>query len=185
METFYGEGPHHELYTAFAGLYFCWLVLRGAHVFSSLVPRGWSNCFNRIKSYTVLVSDCCLNHKFSFFSFFKFFQVSKCTIAFSLLLGVIPLLFGLLLDLVIVVPLRVAVNQSPIFSLSQVCTSHLQLNKESSQFRVGFVGLELGCSLHENRLRINDDVARLVAEAVLGKGKGFEFKLSRDKFITL
>lgn len=44
----------------------------------------------------------------------------KCIVAFSLLLGVIPLLFGLLLDLVVVVPLRVAVNQSPIFSLSQV-----------------------------------------------------------------
>ena len=55
METFYGEGPHHELYTAFAGLYFCWLFLRGIHVFSNLVPRGWSNVFGRIKSYTVLV----------------------------------------------------------------------------------------------------------------------------------
>ncbi|XP_046441490.1 E3 ubiquitin-protein ligase MARCHF6-like isoform X3 [Daphnia pulex] len=99
METFYGAGPHHELYTAFAGLYFCWLVLRGIHVFSHLVPRGWSNVFVRIKSYTILVL--------------------KCTVAFSLLLGVIPLLFGLLLDLVVVVPLRVAVNQSPIFSLSQ------------------------------------------------------------------
>lgn len=56
METFYGEGPHHELYTAFAGLYFCWLVLRGIHVFSNLVPRGWSNVFGRIKTYTILVS---------------------------------------------------------------------------------------------------------------------------------
>lgn len=56
METFYGEGPHHELYTAFAGLYFCWLVLRGIHVFSNLVPRGWSNVLGRIKSYTILVS---------------------------------------------------------------------------------------------------------------------------------
>ena len=49
-----------------------------------------------------------------------FTQFLKCAVAFSLLLGVIPLLFGLLLDLVVVVPLRVAVNQSPIFSLSQV-----------------------------------------------------------------
>uniref|UniRef100_A0A0P5K8I6 E3 ubiquitin-protein ligase MARCHF6 n=1 Tax=Daphnia magna TaxID=35525 RepID=A0A0P5K8I6_9CRUS len=99
METFYGAGPHHELYTAFTGLYFCWLVLRGIHVFSHLVPRGWSNVFVRVKSYTILVL--------------------KCSVAFSLLLGVIPLMFGLLLDLVVVVPLRVAVNQSPIFSLSQ------------------------------------------------------------------
>ncbi len=55
METFYGQGPHHELYTAFAGLYFCWLVLRGVHVFSNLVPAGWTNVFNRVKSYTILV----------------------------------------------------------------------------------------------------------------------------------
>jgi len=57
METFYGEGPHHELYTAFAGLYFCWLALRGIHVFSNLVPRGWTNVFNRVKSYAILVLD--------------------------------------------------------------------------------------------------------------------------------
>lgn len=56
METFYGDGPHHELYTAFAGLYFCWLVLRGVHVFSNLAPKGWSNFFNRLKSYTILVN---------------------------------------------------------------------------------------------------------------------------------
>ena len=99
METFYGEGPHHELYTAFTGLYFCWLVLRGIHILSNLVPGGWTNFFNRIKSCIILVL--------------------KCTIAFTLLLGVIPLLFGLLLDLVVVVPLRVSINQSPIFSLSQ------------------------------------------------------------------
>jgi E3 ubiquitin-protein ligase MARCH6 len=99
METFYGEGPHHELYTAFTGLYFCWLVLRGVHIFSNLVPGGWANFYNRIKSCTILVL--------------------KCGVAFTLLLGVIPLLFGLLLDLVIVVPLRVSANQSPIFSLSQ------------------------------------------------------------------
>ena len=96
METFYGEGPHHELYTAFTGLYFCWLVLRGVHIFSNLVPGGWANFYNRIKSCTLLVL--------------------KCAVAFTLLLGVIPLLFGLLLDLVVVVPLRVSANQSPIFS---------------------------------------------------------------------
>lgn len=58
METFYGQGPHHELYTAFAGLYFCWLVLRGIHVFSNMLgsPAGWSSVLNRIKSYTILVS---------------------------------------------------------------------------------------------------------------------------------
>lgn len=55
METFYGEGPHHELYTAFAGLYFCWLALRGIHIFSNLVPRGWTNVLNRVKFYAVLV----------------------------------------------------------------------------------------------------------------------------------
>lgn len=67
METFYGQGPHHELYTAFAGLYFCWLVLRGVHVFSNLVPAGWTNVFNRVKSYTILV-----RLSFSFFFTLKF-----------------------------------------------------------------------------------------------------------------
>ena len=97
-ETFYGPGPHHELYTAFAGLHFCWLVLLGVRLLLNLLqPNGWANLRNRVETCTPLVF--------------------KCTVAFSLLLGVIPLLFGLLFNLLVVLPLLV--NQSPIFSLSQ------------------------------------------------------------------
>lgn len=44
---------------------------------------------------------------------------AKAAIAFTLLLGVIPLLFGLLLELVLVVPLRVPLEQNPIIFIWQ------------------------------------------------------------------
>jgi E3 ubiquitin-protein ligase MARCH6 len=43
----------------------------------------------------------------------------KASVAFVLLVGVIPLLFGLLLELVVVVPLRVPLEQNPILFIWQ------------------------------------------------------------------
>ena len=48
-----------------------------------------------------------------------FFQLAKASIAMVLLVGVIPLLFGLLLEMVVLMPVRVSLNQSPIFFLWQ------------------------------------------------------------------
>ena len=47
------------------------------------------------------------------------FQLAKASIAMVLLVGVIPLMFGLLLEVVVLMPVRVSVNQSPIFFLWQ------------------------------------------------------------------
>ena len=48
-----------------------------------------------------------------------FLQLAKASIAMVLLVGVIPLLFGLLLEMVVLMPVRVSLNQSPIFFLWQ------------------------------------------------------------------
>lgn len=45
--------------------------------------------------------------------------LTKTAIAGIVLLGVIPLLIGILFDVVIIVPLRVPLNQTPIFYLWQ------------------------------------------------------------------
>ena len=44
----------------------------------------------------------------------------KAVIAVSLLMGLVPLLFGLLLELVVLTPVRVPLHQSPIYFLWQV-----------------------------------------------------------------
>ena len=46
-------------------------------------------------------------------------QLAKASIAMVLLVGLIPLLFGLLLEVVVLMPVRVSLNQSPIFFLWQ------------------------------------------------------------------
>lgn len=44
---------------------------------------------------------------------------AKTLVASTLLLGIIPLLFGLLLELVVIVPLRVPINQTPVLFIWQ------------------------------------------------------------------
>lgn len=44
---------------------------------------------------------------------------AKSAVAFSVLLGLVPLLFGLLLELVVVVPLRVPLDQTPVLFVWQ------------------------------------------------------------------
>ena len=48
----------------------------------------------------------------------------KASVAIILLMGLIPFLFGVLLDLVVLTPVRVPLNQSPIYFLWQV--GHVQ-----------------------------------------------------------
>lgn len=47
-------------------------------------------------------------------------QAMKCFVVAALLIGFVPLLLGLLFELVIVAPLRVPLDQSPIFFPWQV-----------------------------------------------------------------
>ncbi|XP_002737454.1 E3 ubiquitin-protein ligase MARCHF6-like [Saccoglossus kowalevskii] len=95
MSLWMGESKVHELYTAACGLYVCWVFLRAATVFMTWIPQGWIAIAHRVKEYAILAL--------------------KALIVAALLIGLVPLLLGLLFELVIVAPLRVPLDQSPVF----------------------------------------------------------------------
>ncbi|XP_070576243.1 E3 ubiquitin-protein ligase MARCHF6-like [Ptychodera flava] len=95
MSLWMGDAKVHELYTAACGLYVCWVTLRAGTVFLTWLPHGWLNVAQRVKEYVVLAV--------------------KALIVAAILIGVVPLLLGLLFELVIVAPLRVPLDQSPVF----------------------------------------------------------------------
>ncbi|XP_018323942.1 E3 ubiquitin-protein ligase MARCH6-like [Agrilus planipennis] len=89
----------HELYTAACGTYMCWLGVRAATLVLGWLPQGRAAIFERLKQWCVLGL--------------------KTIIVSAVLLGLIPLLFGLLLELVVIVPLRVPLHQTPILFIWQ------------------------------------------------------------------
>ncbi|XP_066593541.1 E3 ubiquitin-protein ligase MARCHF6 [Prorops nasuta] len=89
----------HEVYTVACGTYVCWAAARGLALAFSWLPRGRQAILDRVKHWALLGV--------------------KASIACLLLVGVIPLLFGLLLELVVVVPLRVPLEQNPILFIWQ------------------------------------------------------------------
>lgn len=93
------SGRVHEVYTVACGTYVCWAAARGLAFAFSWLPRGRRAIVRRIKHWAILGM--------------------KASVAFVLLVGVIPLLFGLLLELVVVVPLRVPLEQNPILFIWQ------------------------------------------------------------------
>ncbi|XP_067934672.1 E3 ubiquitin-protein ligase MARCHF6-like [Watersipora subatra] len=95
MNVWMPETKVHELYTAACGLYVCWLILRGAVIFSQWIPLGWNNLCFKLKEWITMGN--------------------KVLILTVLLVGVVPLLIGLLFDQILVVPLRVPLDQSPVF----------------------------------------------------------------------
>ncbi|XP_032830602.2 E3 ubiquitin-protein ligase MARCHF6 isoform X2 [Petromyzon marinus] len=95
MSMWAGGLKLHELYTAACGLYACWLAARGATVLASWAPQGRRVLLQRLKERTLMVL--------------------KTLLAAFLLAGVVPLLVGLLFELVVVVPLRVPLHQTPLF----------------------------------------------------------------------
>lgn len=84
----------HELYTASAGMYVLWLVARIIATMISWLPKGKMVVLRRITKMSV--------------------STLKAMFAVVWLIGVIPFLFGLLIELVIVVPLRVPLDQTPV-----------------------------------------------------------------------
>ncbi|KAK0086976.1 hypothetical protein PV325_002067 [Microctonus aethiopoides] len=92
-------GQVHEIYTVACGTYVCWAAARGLALAFSWLPRGRRAILDRIKHWAIVSV--------------------RASIAFVLLVGVIPLLFGLLLELVVVVPLRVPLEQNPILFIWQ------------------------------------------------------------------
>lgn len=92
----------HELYTAALGTYMCWLILRAIMIAANLIPLGRQAIVTKLKQwYTVGAS------------------YAMAVVISVLMLGVVPLLFGLLLELVVVIPLRVPLMQTPILFLWQ------------------------------------------------------------------
>ncbi len=85
----------YELYTAATGVYVCLLAVRAATMVSGWVQQGWAQLSAKIKEWTV--------------------TGIKAGVALFLLVGVIPLLFGFLLELVALMPVRVPLHQSPVF----------------------------------------------------------------------
>lgn len=64
----------HEFYTVGAGLYVCWLAIRGVSLARSWLPRGWSSIYQSLLSSALV-------------------GLKALTVA-MLLLGLVPLLIG-------------------------------------------------------------------------------------------
>ncbi|KAB0347336.1 hypothetical protein FD755_018879 [Muntiacus reevesi] len=95
MSFWTGTAKIHELYTAACGLYVCWLTIRAVTVLVAWMPQGRRVIFQKVKEWSLMIM--------------------KTVIVAVLLAGVVPLLLGLLFELVIVAPLRVPLDQTPLF----------------------------------------------------------------------
>ncbi|XP_041847992.1 E3 ubiquitin-protein ligase MARCHF6-like [Melanotaenia boesemani] len=95
MSLWMGNAVVHELYTAASGLYVCWLAIRAATVLLSWMPQGRTIIILKVHEWTLMIF--------------------KTVVVAMMLAGVIPLLLGLLFELVIVAPLRVPLDQTPLF----------------------------------------------------------------------
>ncbi|CAH1780425.1 unnamed protein product [Owenia fusiformis] len=95
MSIWMGSIKIHELYTAACGLYVCWLTLRAGNVLYNWLPQGYSAIFHKVKEYVILAL--------------------KGVLLASIVIGLVPLLLGWLFELVVVTPLRVPLDQSPVY----------------------------------------------------------------------
>jgi E3 ubiquitin-protein ligase MARCH6 len=95
MGIWTGEAKIHELYTVACGLYACWVALRMAMILYTWIPQGWRVIFDKVVEWTVLVS--------------------KSVFIAVMLIGIVPLMLGLIFELVIVMPIRVPLEMTPIF----------------------------------------------------------------------
>merc|ERR1712025_642183 len=89
----------YELYTAAVGLYLLLLVARCTLFVVTWVRQGWAALGHRLREWS------CIG--------------LRALAALFLLTGLIPLLFGLLLEMVVLTPVRVPLHQSPIYFLWQ------------------------------------------------------------------
>lgn len=92
----------HELYTAALGTYLCWMLTRGIAIAVTLLPQGRAAVIDKLKQWLKVGASYALP-----------------VLIIILMLGVIPLLFGMLLELVVVVPVRVGLFQTPIYFIWQ------------------------------------------------------------------
>lgn len=92
----------HELYTAEIGGYLCWIMSRGIAVVVTLLPQGRTAIVNKMKHWARVA-----------------LQYAVPVLTLIGIFVVVPLLFGLLLELVVVIPLRVPLRKTPIHFLWQ------------------------------------------------------------------
>ncbi|MGH0131265.1 UNVERIFIED_CONTAM: hypothetical protein FKN15_024412 [Acipenser sinensis] len=105
MSFWTGSTKIHELYTAACGLYVCWLSIRAITVLLAWMPQERRVIALKVQEWSLMLSAGIL----------LVLQIVKTLIVAVLLAGVVPLLLGLLFELVIVAPLRVPLDQTPLF----------------------------------------------------------------------
>jgi len=89
----------YELYTSATGLYLCLLLARGAVMVTAWLKQGWAALGHKLRQWALIGG--------------------KAAVAVVLLMGVIPLMFGVLLEMVVLTPVRVPLHQSPVYFLWQ------------------------------------------------------------------
>merc|ERR1712098_181542 len=101
MGSFFINDNHriYELYTAATGLYVCLVLARGVIMLVTWIGQGWTELGTKLKEWSL--------------------TAGKALVALSLLMGLIPFMFGFLLELVVLTPVRVPLHQSPVYFLWQ------------------------------------------------------------------
>lgn len=99
INYWFGNIRVNEFNTAACGIYAICIFIHVITIMVRNFSRGWAQLVARINEWIPILL--------------------KLAIAASLLLGVIPLLIGLLFEVVLLVPLRVPLQQTPIFYLYQ------------------------------------------------------------------
>lgn len=84
----------HEIYTASCGLFCCWLVARNARYLSACSWLAWRELWQRVTEVMGVVW--------------------RLVLGVAVMYGLVPLMYGRLLELV-VMPFRVAINQTAVF----------------------------------------------------------------------
>lgn len=104
-----GKRNLHELYTIFAGLYSIWLTIRLCTLVSNWVKIGIKELSNRFKQKLTLIVNTMS--------------------AMLLIFGIIPLLFGLLFQLIVIIPISCGYEQTPVISAWQTWALGVLLTK--------------------------------------------------------
>lgn len=99
INFYFGDIRVNEFNTAACGIYAIVIFIQVTSVVVRGISRGWTQIITKITEWIPIIC--------------------KLTVAAFLLLGLIPLLIGLLFEVVLLLPLRVPLGQTPVFYLYQ------------------------------------------------------------------
>ena len=99
INFYFGDIRVNEFNTAACGIYAIVIFLQMISVVVRGISRGWTQIITKVTEWIPILC--------------------KLAVAAILLLGVIPLLIGLLFEVVLLLPLRVPLGQTPVFYLYQ------------------------------------------------------------------